>query len=829
MVGGRIFKNQDLVLTVSEDIDPKVFDTSKYEAFLDILCGSREYQKEAVRVTLRYLLGGQYDNLRELARENYHNNPVLQEKYTSFAEFESYLQLPDHLACSLDLATGTGKSYVIYGIARIMLAYGAVDQVLVLCPSNTIERGLTGKFRKLSGDRDLRDVLPDYSEILNPRIINASQTIRRGDVCIENIHATYVTAHSAIEDSLKGKGERTLVLNDEAHHIFSPADRRLKKWKEFLIDPAYGFHYILGDTGTAYIGDEYFPDVIYRFSLRDAIEQGFVKTIDYVAEDSSGYEEEKFQKIYDNHLENKTHRYRKVKPLTIIVTKNIAACERLTERWIDFLADKETITQKTAADKVLIVTSSPKHAANVAKLERVDERDSPVEWITSVSMLSEGWDVDNVFQVVPHEERAFNSKLLIAQVLGRGLRVPTEYKGERPVVTVFNHDKWSQSIKHLVNEVLEIEKRIASYPIDKAEDYNFEVLNIDYAKAEEIVEVPQEEEYDLLSKGFITYSTQESAVEKETVYERAVTEERRTKKTLVEFRMYSVDEVAYQVWAKLQLYDSDAGTSYSERYSPNTIASLVRASLERIGEQGDQVSRENLQKTLQAFGVIRRRKAKYLRYRIEPRGLIPVRTETMRKSSMGVGSLRRDATVFYDPYSLMTSPDKDREILAELLDDETLPRSALVEVSNKYNFKTPVNVAFASFKPERDFIRRLVSPENARIIAAWLKAPDVGFYSIEYSWRKGEHPKQGAFNPDFFIRKNADILVIEVKQDGDVNDENRAKLKYAREHFDRLNELQSEQTYYFNFLSPESYDLFFQELRAGKYAAFKSKLEADLE
>jgi hypothetical protein len=29
--------------------------------------------------------------------------------------------MPDKLSCSLDLATGTGKSYVIYGIARILL------------------------------------------------------------------------------------------------------------------------------------------------------------------------------------------------------------------------------------------------------------------------------------------------------------------------------------------------------------------------------------------------------------------------------------------------------------------------------------------------------------------------------------------------------------------------------------------------------------------------------------------------------------------------------------------------------------------------------------
>ena len=84
---------------------------------------------------------------------------------------------------------------------------------------------------------------------------------------------------------------------------------------------------------------------------------------------------------------------------------------------------------KKAAEKVLIVTSANEHKNNIPILRRVDDKDNPVEWITSVSMLSEGWDVKNVFQIVPHEERAFNSKLLIAQVLGRGLRIPEVYKG----------------------------------------------------------------------------------------------------------------------------------------------------------------------------------------------------------------------------------------------------------------------------------------------------------------------------------------------------------------------------------------------------------------
>ncbi|MBT9149252.1 MAG: hypothetical protein AAGB97_05560 [Dehalococcoidia bacterium] len=67
------------------------------------------------------------------------------------------------------------------------------------------------------------------------------------------------------------------------------------------------------------MGNEYFTDVIYRFSLRESIEKRFVKTIDYVAEDVSPTNDEKFQKIYDNHIQNKALKYRLIKPLTILV------------------------------------------------------------------------------------------------------------------------------------------------------------------------------------------------------------------------------------------------------------------------------------------------------------------------------------------------------------------------------------------------------------------------------------------------------------------------------------------------------------------------------
>ncbi len=271
----RTFRNEDLVLKVSADIDPAVWDCSKYEDFIDELCGFREYQKEAIRTALSYLIGGKYPDLRALAKENFDSNTEIQERYGSWASMERHLQLPDQLSCSIDQATATGKSFVLYGIGAILLAEGTVDRVLVLCPSNTIEDGLLKKFSELSSRAELRDALPDTSVVTTPRIINASETIVDGAICVENYHAILENVKSSIRDSLKGKGERVAVLNDEAHHTANESGTATRRWKEFLQSKDYGFRYVVGVSGTCYVGDEYFADVINRYSLRQAIEQRF--------------------------------------------------------------------------------------------------------------------------------------------------------------------------------------------------------------------------------------------------------------------------------------------------------------------------------------------------------------------------------------------------------------------------------------------------------------------------------------------------------------------------------------------------------------------------
>jgi len=416
-------------------------------------------------------------------------------------------------------------------------------------------------------------------------------------------------------------------------------------------------------------------------------------------------------------------------------------------------------------------------------------------------------------------------------VLGRGLRIPPEYKGEQPVVTVFNHDRWSSSIKHLVNEVLEIEKRIRSYVILKDKEYNFKLHHIKYDKKPEFIETPMVSEYDF-SKGFIYLSSQAPQIEEETIYERVVTEKRHAKRTLIEFTMYTTEDVAQVVHSRYKSWDMDEGTSYARDYPFDKILVIVKNSLRKIGEKGNLISQENRQKILQAFGVVKRKGSKSLRYKIESENLFVVNTADIKKNSLGLGTLRRESSIFYDDYSSINGEDDDKKLLKEIIGmfgDGQLHSASLIKVGNTFNFKTPLNIVLASHKPERDFIRRLVSEENAKKIDAWIKSLDIGFYSVDYSWRKGEHPKQGSFNPDFFIKIRRDILVVEIKADTDISSENKAKLRYARQHFDRLNELQSEHKYYFNFLSPSSYDLFFQNLREGKYKTFKSNIEARLD
>ena len=45
----KIFKQSVLILDVNQNFNPEVLNLDEWEWFLDVLCGNRDYQKEAIK------------------------------------------------------------------------------------------------------------------------------------------------------------------------------------------------------------------------------------------------------------------------------------------------------------------------------------------------------------------------------------------------------------------------------------------------------------------------------------------------------------------------------------------------------------------------------------------------------------------------------------------------------------------------------------------------------------------------------------------------------------------------------------------------------------
>jgi type III restriction enzyme len=826
------FSADQLSLKVSPSFDSSVFGLEAYDDFVDQVTAGREYQVEAVRTVLRYFCGGRYANAEQLARENYAASPDLQRLYATDDALVARLTFPDKLACSLDLATGTGKSFVIYAIARILLNEGLADRVLVLCPSLTIETGLTEKFVALTADGDLTDLLPVRpGGHAIPTIVDGSSTVRAGDICVENIHAAYEATGSSLRDSFAGRGERTVVISDEAHHVASVGGQAAKKWQEFIADPALGFRWHLGVSGTCYVKNEYLPDVVYRYAVRDAINDGWVKEVFYLAEDDSTTDDERFQKLLSQHEKNRKT-YKPIKPLTIAVARDIRSAEALAEELTEFLSRQPGLDYASAAARVLVVTSAEKHRGNVSKLRTVDEPHDPTEWIVSVSMLTEGWDVQNVFQIYPHEKRAFDSKLLISQVLGRGLRRPLAYAGV-PVVYVFNHQRWGAEIDDFVAEILDHETTISQVPVARDGVPHLVLHQLLTAPLPQTVKVTPLESNKKLD--VLKLSPQMDAEEQTRFVSATDATRAAVLTTRIVERRYPVEDVVAEVRQKLLAHDKRTGGTLAGQYGKDRVREMIVSALHALGDPGLEVTQENRQRILNSYGGLRQRTAKSIaRLQVEAVGLQDVSSDGMRVVRARVATLTRDVGLFHDEESSKLSSDEDRRALVKA---DSLPDPKNVrEVGNSFDFKSPTNVVLTDHQPERRFAERLFGSKTAQAVRSWVKAPDTGFYEIEYSFQEGGvgRSKRGTFNPDFFIwLKDMDVVVVaEVKADGDDSWRNHGKVASAEAHFAEVNKMLTERgdsrRYVFTMVTPKDFDKFFEALRAGVPESFTSSLQGVL-
>lgn len=83
----------------------------------------------------------------------------------------------------------------------------------------------------------------------------------------------------------------------------------------------------------------------------------------------------------------------------------------------------------------------------IERLLAVESEEEPTEIVIHVNMLKEGWDVTNLYTIVPL--RAANARTLIEQSIGRGLRLPYGKRtGESAVdrLNIVAHDRFQEII-----------------------------------------------------------------------------------------------------------------------------------------------------------------------------------------------------------------------------------------------------------------------------------------------------------------------------------------------------------------------------------------------
>lgn len=224
-----------------------------------------------------------------------------------------------------------------------------------------------------------------------------------------------------------------VILMDEAHRYHADASKKAIN----ELNP------VLGLEMTATPTDEKgkpFKNIVYEYNLAQALKDGLYVKNPTVAsrknfQKGNLTEEEldilKLEDAVSIHEQTKVHLelYSKqnnlpmVKPFILVICRNIAHAQETKER-----LENDNFFNGKYKGKVLQIDSSTKKLEEVETLfASLDSPDNKIEIVVHVNMLKEGWDVSNLYTIVPL--RAAEALVLVEQSIGRGLRLP--YGGQR--------------------------------------------------------------------------------------------------------------------------------------------------------------------------------------------------------------------------------------------------------------------------------------------------------------------------------------------------------------------------------------------------------------
>ena len=352
------------------------------------------------------------------------------------------------LSLSFVLATGVGKTRLMGAFIAYLYTQHNIKNFFIVAPNTTIYNKLRKDFTEMGGEKYIFNGLSCFTSQL-PQIISDDDYRTKPlslfgsevKIFIYNIskfdkdNVNMKKENELLGDSFYehlSKLEDLVVIMDEAHHYHG--DKGVKSLDE--LKPILGLEL----TATPYYNikskQEKFKNAVYEYPLSESIRDGYTRTpfaltqknVDFynfgekeldmvMIQDGIKYHENIRQEL---EIYSANYNQKKVKPFMMVVCKDT---NHATEIY-DYICSNN-FKNGEYKEKTLLIHSNQakaKREENVKMLLDVEKFDNPIEIVIHVDMLKEGWDVNNLYTIVPL--RTASSKILREQMVGRGLRLP---------------------------------------------------------------------------------------------------------------------------------------------------------------------------------------------------------------------------------------------------------------------------------------------------------------------------------------------------------------------------------------------------------------------
>lgn len=371
----------------------------------------------------------------------------IHEMYSTCTDFER-----DFLSLTFALATGVGKTRLMGAFVAYLYTNHNIKNFFVVAPGTTIYEKLIRDFSDFDSEKYVFKGLGCFQT--PPQIITEEDyKIRQISLFETDIRIFIYNIDKFNKDTANMKKlneiigtsfydylsnlKDLVVLMDESHHY--RAEAGMKAINE--LNPMLGLELTATPLVKVKTKQVPFKNVVFEYPLSKAIEDGYTRTpfastrtdIDFynfgdddldkvMILDGLTLHEEIKERLEQYASVNATAEspIRIVKPFMLVVCKDIEHAKRIE----NYVKSDECHSGKYRYKTIVVHSKQKGHESeeNTKLLLEVEKADNPIEIVIHVDKLKEGWDVNNLYTIVPL--RTASSKILREQMVGRGLRLP---------------------------------------------------------------------------------------------------------------------------------------------------------------------------------------------------------------------------------------------------------------------------------------------------------------------------------------------------------------------------------------------------------------------